>query len=388
MLKDLLKDSTDRICTPAYYFDISEFVKRALMVRDEFGSIPITYSVKANPFLLIDLPDCIDRVEVCSPGEMKICIAMGVAPDKIIYSGVNKRIEDLEEAILYKTEIISVESINQLSYVQRVACKYGIIQKVILRLTSGNQFGMRVSDALRIIRNLIDYPNVSVYGIHYYSGTQKRINQIENDLAFLSDTLDGIKKNEGFNPELVEYGPGLCVDYFGKECLKNDKENLRATASSIYKLSKKYNIGLEFGRFLASSCGIYATRVNDIKNCDDSIFAICDGGIHQLKYYGQNMAMQIPNMEALTTSKETNTYCICGSLCTTTDVLVRKVELPTLKLEDVLLFYECGAYSITEGISLFLSRDLPSVFLYTKECELIKVRDNSNTYELNLPKLL
>ena len=57
----------------------------------------------------------------------------------------------------------------------------------------------------------------------------------------------------------------------------------------------------------------------DSKNIKKHNYIICDGGIHHLKYHGQTMAMQIPEMEILNVSTESRPYCICGSLCTVAD---------------------------------------------------------------------
>lgn len=129
----------------------------------------------------------------------------------------------------------------------------------------------------------------------------------------------------------------------------------------LIEFSKKYKLGIEMGRFLSSGCGIYATKVVDIKSNDEINYVICDGGIHQLKYYGQTTAMQVPNIEVLNKSQTTDNYCICGSLCTVADVIAREANLPSLNINDILLFQRCGAYSITEGSSLFLSRGIPAV---------------------------
>lgn len=67
---------------------------------------------------------------------------------------------------------------------------------------------------------------------------------------------------------------------------------------------------------------------------------ICDGGINQLNYYGQNMAMKVPPISVLNKPEgsERADYCLCGSLCTTADILVRKAELPKLDIGDVICF--------------------------------------------------
>lgn len=147
--------------------------------------------------------------------------------------------------------------------------------------------------------------------------------------------------------------------------------------------AEKYPLGIEMGRYLAAPCGTYASRVMDIKNNSDTNYIICDGGIHHLKYHGQTMAMQVPEMEVLNTSAETKPYCICGSLCTVADVLVREVELPIVSRNDVILFHRCGAYSVTEGSALFLSRKMPEVYLYNEVTGLEKMRSFVDAADIN-----
>ena len=137
------------------------------------------------------------------------------------------------------------------------------------------------------------------------------------------------------------------------------------------------------GRFLAASCGTYLTSVADIKNNCGNEYVICDGGINHLKYYGQTMAMQVPPVCVLGRSGMEKSYTLCGSLCTTADLLVRKAELPRLDIGDVLSFGRCGAYSVTEGTALFLSRTMPRIIMYSEESGAQLIRDFFDTDKLN-----
>lgn len=103
------------------------------------------------------------------------------------------------------------------------------------------------------------------------------------------------------------------------------------------------------------------TRVVDRKTNQSQHYAIVDGGIHQLVYFGQSMAMRRPQVELLQPRDEdgVENWNICGSLCTVNDILVKQLPLSRLEVGDVLAFGNAGAYCMTEGISLFLSRDLP-----------------------------
>lgn len=381
-LREYLK-KTKNISTQAYYFDTDIFEKRVNFVKKELTDIPLTFSIKANPFLLSHLPNNLQHVEVCSPGELKICKAYGIPGDRIIYSGVNKEFEDVTEAIEYGVDIATAESILHVELEQEAAEKAEVKQKVILRLTSGNQFGMSEDDILSILANQEKYTNLDFYGIHYYSGTQKKSRQIAKDFEKLEVALIRFKKETGFEPKLVEMGPGFPVNYFNPPYDETEEATLRENKDCILAFAEKYPLGIEMGRYLAASCGTYATKAMDIKNNSETDYIICDGGIHHLKYHGQTMAMQIPEMEVLNTSTEAKLYCICGSLCTVADVLVREVELPTVSRGDVILFHRCGAYSVTEGSALFLSRKLPEVYLYNDVTGLNKMRGFIEAADIN-----
>ena len=381
-LREFLKN-TEQISTPAFYFDADVFQNRVEFVKMELPEIPLTFSIKANPFLLNCLPDEIRHVEVCSPGELKICKAYNIPGSKIIYSGVNKEAEDVAEAIEYGVDIATAESMLHVELEQEAAKKLDKKQRVILRLTSGNQFGMSEEDILSILTNQTKYPNLDIYGIHYYSGTQKKKRQIDKDFAKLDAALSRFREKTGFAPKLVEMGPGFPVEYFNPPYDESEEATLIENKDTILAFAEKYPLGIEMGRYFAASCGTYATKVMDVKNNGDIHYLICDGGIHHLKYYGQTLAMQVPELEVLNTSAEAKPYCICGSLCTVADVLVREVELPIVSRNDVILFHRCGAYSVTEGSALFLSRKIPEVYLYSEVGGLEKMRSFVDAAAIN-----
>lgn len=400
--------------TPYYVFDTDEFAKRAAMIRAALDCkggrrIPLCFSIKANPFLLHRLPEGLDHVEVCSPGELEICIALGVKPESIIYSGVMKEKCDIERAVSYGAGILTCESIRHAALISEVMLE--CIQEgaheaefaetkahVILRLTSGNQFGMSLEDIEYIISHPDEFKGIAVMGIHYYSGTQKSLRKINKDLEKIKSALSVLKEKYGFEPQLVEYGPGLCVEYFEEDWQEKEKQSLDEAAEVLRKFAEEYPLGIEMGRFLAASCGKYYTQVKDLKSTGDANYAILDGGIHHLNYFGQRMAMQVPPIKVYAGEVSENEertdveftelpdtdYTLCGSLCTVADVLVREVKLKKLELGDVLEFGHCGAYSVTEAPALFLSRQLPAIYAYSKEYGYECLREHIPAAEINL----
>lgn len=387
MNSEALQDIAASFATPAFIFDADEFGRRAKNVKSAIGGASLCYSIKANPFLLACLPEEIDRVEVCSPGELAICRRVGVDPSTVVYSGVNKGSEDIAEAIEYGAELLTAESLRQLGLINAAALAAGKRVRVALRLTSGNQFGMDSENLKRAVAEKGSYGGVDIVAIHYYSGTQKKkLAVVEKELAELEELADTLEERFGLSGISLEYGPGLPADYFGDDPEGRDMAVLAEAGAMIASVAARRSVTVEFGRFLASPCGTYLTAAADIKNNNGENFVICDGGINHLKYYGQTMAMQTPPITLLGDHGEkTEDYTLCGSLCTTADILVRKVTLPALSVGDVLAFGRCGAYSVTEGIGLFLSRQLPRIVLHSERGGNRLLRDFYGTDILNSP---
>lgn len=78
-------------------------------------------------------------------------------------------------------------------------------------------------------------------------------------------------------------------------------------------------------------------------------------------------------------------YNICGSLCSMNDIIVKQVKMPELEIGDTICFDNVGAYCMTECLSLFLTRDIPAVYLLQENGKIECVRDSKEVFDLNCP---
>lgn len=133
------------------------------------------------------------------------------------------------------------------------------------------------------------------------------------------------------------------------------------------------------GRFFAATSGVHLTTVMDVKCNMGCNYAICDSGINQLHYDGQIKGMQAPDIKLFNKEPEgeKQRYVLCGSLCTTADILAN-FNTVELKNGDVLAFNRVGAYSIYEGMANFLSRELPGVVMVSDN-GIVRVREEVPT---------
>lgn len=388
MNKELIKECILKYGSPSYIFDLDALKERVLNIKKILGKdINICYAMKANPFIIEEMKDYIDRYEVCSPGEYEICQRHSVKKDVIIVSGVNKTYESMERimSLCNGDGIFTIESAEHYDILSKVCKEKNIHIRVVIRLTSGNQFGIDKDMFKSILSQIKDNEYLDFAGIHYYSGTQKKLKKVIKEVAMLEEFAKELQDEYGVATDILEYGPGLLFNYFEGEEAPSFEEQLSELKDILKNIKSFKHITLEMGRFIASECGYYCTEVVDRKCNNGSEYAIVDGGIHQINYYGQTLGMKKPFMDVITCndSYELQKINICGSLCTVNDVILRDVSLPQLDKGDILIFKNCGAYSITEGMALFLSRELPAVIFYSKDTGFVRVRDRIGTHLIN-----
>ena len=374
--------------TPLYVFDIPTLLDRIAALRSRLPEkVSLCYAVKANPFLLRYLSGPVDRFEVCSPGELRICHSQELPPEKLVISGVVKDPGLMEKWVGSEPSVcaFTVESMRQWELFRRLSGQYRRRIPVLLRLTSGNQFGLSEEEVRGIACRHGDAPFLDIRGIQYFSGTQKTSRKrLQRELAYLDGFLEALSRESGLEIRELEYGPGLPVSYFRTDDWDEDAA-LEEFSRLLRSLNSPVSITLELGRSIAASCGSYYSQVLDTKSNNGQNYAILDGGMHHLVYYGQSMAMKQPFYDLFPerSTGEVRNWNLCGSLCTINDILVKQLPIQGLKPGDVVIFRNTGAYCMTEGISLFLSRNLPQVVLRLPDGRLVSVRDAVPTYVLN-----
>lgn len=368
---------------PTYVFDINELARRAQYLKTIFqDKALLCYAMKANPLITNYVDKFVQRLEVCSPGELQICINKNIKPEKIVVSGVYKDDNTILN-LASKDSIFTIESLNQYDLIKTKAISENSKIKVLLRLTSNNQFGLDKDDIIKVINDNKINNLVDILGIQFYSQTQKKsIHKIEKELQLLDALIIELQTEQNFTVLELEYGLGLPVNYFTE--VEFDEALLLSNINSlISNMNFKGQLVIELGRGLVASCGKYITKVVDLKNNYNQSYAIVDGGIHHISYYGQFMATKIPNIDVYPDiNLDKKEYVVCGSLCTVNDVLVRQFNTRELRLGDYLVFNLAGAYSMCEGISLLLSRNLPKVVVIVDN-EIKTIREEVKTYLIN-----
>ena len=343
----------------------------------------------------------VDKFEVCSPGELEICRGYHVPGEMILFSGVVKTKENIQTALKYPVDVITLESMQHWELLKdcmkQLHERTGNIPfvKIMPRLSSGAQFGMEEEQLLRIVAESVSLENIEVAGVHYFTGTQKKGNKYEKELEKIFETMEVLRKEYGLEKAILEYGPGFAIPYFVGDEFEMPYGLVEQMKQYIIEKKYPFRIDIELGRYIAASCGKYFTSIVDIKKVDERNYCLVDGGIHHVNYYGSNMAMRTPIVQHISrrksdTDKEeieridkSGEYMVCGALCTFADILIRGIRLHDPNIGDTLVFKNIGAYSVTEGSYLFLSRDLPGIYLQKQDGSIHELREPTASYGIN-----
>ena len=271
---------------------------------------------------------------------------------------------------------ISIQGIQYYSGTQKTSLK-----KLDRELNKLHRIVAEVEAACSVKLNEIEYgPGLPV---EYFDENEERARSAQDEpVAELATLLDGFPFEGDIVLELgrivaeveaacsvklneIEYGPGLPVEYFDENeerARSAQDEPVAELATLLDGFPFEGDIVLELGRSIAADCGAYLTSVVDVKTTSGQNYAIVDGGMHQISYYGHSMAMKSPVFRKVgATAGAAQPWNICGALCTVNDIMAKQAPIVNLSVGDVLAFSRAGAYCATEGRALFLSRDLPSV---------------------------
>ncbi|HUM69495.1 MAG TPA: diaminopimelate decarboxylase, partial [Chloroflexota bacterium] len=131
-----LADVATAVGTPIYIYSQAELQARAAaFVASAPGSMAC-YAIKANnnPAILRLLADAGLGADVTSGGELFLALHAGFSPDKIIFSGVGKRRDEIEMALNNGIRALHVESAMELEAIAAIASERQQVARIGVRI--------------------------------------------------------------------------------------------------------------------------------------------------------------------------------------------------------------------------------------------------------------
>ena len=358
-----LADLAAAVGTPFYCYSTATLERHYRVFAEAFGSSDalVCYSVKANSSLgvLATLAKLGAGMDVVSEGELRRALAVGVAPAKIVFSGVGKTRTEMAYALDHGIFAFNVESEPELRALSEVAQSRGEPARVAFRVNpdvdakthhkiatgkAENKFGVPFAQALPLYELARDLPSIEPRGLHMHIGSQiTDLDPFRNAFALLHE-LVGTLRGAGFEIDFVNLGGGLGIPYRSNEPappLPSDYAKLVREAVGSLGLKLLF----EPGRLIAGNAGILVTRVIYVKHGAAKNFAIVDAAMNDLirptlyEAYHEILPVTEPKQGAATVLTD-----VVGPVCETGDYLALARDLPEIEDGDLLAVMTAGAY--------------------------------------------
>jgi diaminopimelate decarboxylase len=333
--------------------------KRCDQMRKLFPGIELYYSVKSNPnlHLLRWMSSLVDGFDISSQGELNLLLKLGVAPNRITYSGPGKSDLAIQSANEKKLKALHIDSESELNYVTRLPRQ----MPLTLRLASSHPVATKLGFSKNEIGTILEkHSNQLFAGLHCYLGResysddlmQETLNQMEHFFtqypqSFISDPQCFI-------------GPGMPLSFSKQNCPKTIQTNRR--------------MSFEIGRTLVGPIGLYAAPVLAHKTTDAGRdILILEGGLQHLgspfqSFRDKNMELKtwVIRDGKILKAPSTKSVSVYGSLCLWHDCLMPHLNVPSsVQRGDWLVFSDAGAYGLTAGVPYFIGQTLPREFGFT-----------------------
>ncbi|MGB8886349.1 MAG: diaminopimelate decarboxylase [Candidatus Korobacteraceae bacterium] len=357
-----------RYGTPLYVYSASTIRERYQQFDQAFRGCEhtICYSVKANSNLSIlkMLAGLGAGFDIVSGGELQRVMAIAPkAAAKVVFSGVGKLAEEIDQALQAGILLFNVESSSELELLaaraahQRKPAQFAIrvnpqvAAKTHPYISTGlheHKFGVPWREASELYRRGAGRRYLKPAGVSVHIGSQI------TEPAPFRETMDRVAslvrslRADDVDICYVDAGGGLGISY---ETSSNGKfsSQARQYAKAVREPLKGLGVHLllEPGRAIIGPAGVLLTRVVYRKRNDGKRFVVVDAAMNDLlrpSLYGAYHEIVPVNLQPEDTSMEK--VDVVGPVCETGDFFARDRMIRPPQEGDLLAILDTGAYGM------------------------------------------
>jgi diaminopimelate decarboxylase len=378
--------SLDRLAaeigTPFYCYSTATLTRHYQVFAGAFSDVRalVCYAMKANSnqAVVATLAKLGAGADVVSGGELARALAAGVAPEKIMFSGVGKTGQELAAAVDAGILCVNVESEPELELLSAIAASKGSRAGISLRVNpdidakthakiatgkSENKFGIPISRAREVYTYAAKLPGVKVRGVDMHIGSQITDLQPFDDAFVLLSEFVRMLRADGHDIEHVDLGGGLGIPY------RHDNDpppDPTAYAEVVKRATQALDCTLIFepGRLIVGNAGVMLTRVIYLKRAEAKTFVIVDAAMNDLirptlyDAHHDILPVREPGAGASRILAD-----VVGPVCETGDFLALNRDMGVPEPGDLLAVMTAGAYGAVQACTYNTRPLIPEVMV-------------------------
>jgi diaminopimelate decarboxylase len=388
-----LIELADAVGTPFYCYSSATLERHYRVFAGAFADVDalVCYAMKANSnqAVIATLARLGAGADVVSGGELLRARAAGIAPDKIMFSGVGKTAHELSLAVEQRILCVNVESEAELDLLAEIAAGKGRVADISIRVNpdvdprthakiatgkAENKFGIPISRARKVYARAARLEGVRVIGVDMHIGSQiVELDPFNDAFALLADFVRQLRA-DGHTIGHVDLGGGLGIPY------REDNEpppDPSAYAAVVKRATRDLDCQLIFepGRLIVGNAGILVTRVLYVKRGEAKTFVIVDAGMNDLvrptlyDAHHDIRPVREPDVGAPRIMAD-----VVGPVCESGDFLALDRSMLEPKPGDLIAVMTAGAYGAVEAGTYNTRALVPEVLVKADKWALVRPR--------------
>jgi len=384
-----IREIAGQVGTPFYLYSHATLKRHFLAFDKAFEGVRrlVCFSAKANSNMAILklFADLGSGLDIVSGGELFRGLKAGFTPDRVVYSGVGKRVDEIDFALEQGILMFNVESLAELELINQRANALGKTASVAIRvnpdvdpqthpyISTGlkeNKFGIDTETALKAYKIAHEMEHVRVEGIDCHIGSQiSEAGPFKDAMQNLMALVD-LLADSGIKINCLDMGGGLGITYDAETPPQPD-EYARAIVETAKSRSLK--LILEPGRVIVGNAGILVTRVLYRKPGKDKEFVIADAGMNDLLrpslYKAFHAVQPVQQKDAGIITAD-----LVGPICESGDFLASERDMADVTAGDLLAVMSAGAYAYTMSSNYCSRLKVPEVMVKGSEFHVVRER--------------
>jgi diaminopimelate decarboxylase len=386
-----LRTIAEDVGTPFYCYSSATLERHYKVFSGAFEGVNslVCYALKANSNLAVirTLARLGSGADVVSEGELRRALEAGIPAEKIVFSGVGKKPEEMRYALEVGIHQFNVESEPEVRMLSDVAQSMGktapitfrvnpdVDAKTHAKISTGkaeNKFGVPWQDVSRIYREAAALPGIEIVGVDVHIGSQLTdLEPYKNAFNRVRELVQQLRA-EGHDISRVDLGGGLGIPY-------DADIPPEPAAYATVALDAIGNLGcqviFEPGRMIVGNAGVLVSEVIYVKQATERKFIILDAAMNDLirpaMYDGYH---QIDPIREDQKTAQYGQADVVGPVCESGDTFARQREMPEVEDGDLVAFRSAGAYGAVMA-STYNTRPLvPEVLVKGDQYAVIRAR--------------
>jgi diaminopimelate decarboxylase len=348
-----------QIGTPFYLYSADALRANFDAYKTAFAGLDVTicFAVKScsNIAILKLLQARGAGADTVSGGEIRRALLAGIAPEKIIFSGVGKTREEIAFALEAGIGQLNVESPEEIEMINQIAAARKVQASISVRVNpdvhagthekistgrKSDKFGVPWAEVRETYAKARSLSHLELQGVACHIGSQI------TDLIPFHDAFTKVTQlarellADGFRLQRIDLGGGLGIRYKDDETPVSVNDYAEAVMQHVRPLGLK--LFLEPGRSISASSGALISKVQFIKDTEEKSFVVLDAGMNDLarpaiyNAYHEIIPVRQADLE--------ESYDVVGPVCESSDIFGTNRRLPKLQSGDLVAILNAGAY--------------------------------------------